>query len=156
MTDSPFLIRPAAPHEAALLSALAMRSKAYWDYDPAFVAACRASLTLTPEYIATHPVYVIETQGRVVGFYALRDLGGGEADLDYLFVEPDAIGGGCGKRLWQHTVATARQLGFNRLRIEADPNAEAFYLVMGAQRIGEVVSNAWPDRQLPVLRFSLV
>jgi hypothetical protein len=35
-------IRPARPDEATDLSALAMRSKAYWGYDDDFLRACRA------------------------------------------------------------------------------------------------------------------
>jgi GNAT superfamily N-acetyltransferase len=148
-------IRPTALDDAPLLTELAMRSKAYWRYDPMFLAACRPALTLTPGYIAAHPVFVLELEGRVAGFYSLHDLGSGEVDLDNLFVEPDAIGHGCGKRLWQHAVETARQLGFSRMRIEADPNAEAFFQAMGAERVGSVPSSAWPGRELPLLRLSL-
>jgi GNAT superfamily N-acetyltransferase len=149
-------IRPATPDEAALLSDLAFRSKAHWDYDPVFLTACRPAMRLTPEYVAKHEVYVLEADGRVIGFYALCDLGNGMIDLDNLFVEPDAIGQGFGKRLWQHAIATARQLGFTTLRIESDPNAEPFYHAMGAQRVGSVPSSVSPDRQLPVLHFSVV
>ena len=53
-------IRRARGREAAALSALAMRSKAHWGYDAAFMAACRAELTLTPEGIAARPVFVCE------------------------------------------------------------------------------------------------
>ncbi len=154
--DSSFSIRPATTEEAALISDLALRSKGYWGYDPAFLAASRPALTLTPEYMAAHPVFVLEWESRVAGFYSLCDLDGGEVDLDNLFVEPEAIGHGCGKRLWQHAVETARQLGFTQMRIEADPNAESFYLAMGAERIGSVPSSVWPGRELPLLRFSLV
>jgi GNAT superfamily N-acetyltransferase len=149
-------IRPATPDEAALLSDLAFRSKAYWDYDPVFLAACRPAMRLTPEYVAKREVYLLEADGSVIGFYSLCALSNETVDLDNLFVEPDAIGQGFGKRLWQHAVATARQLGFTTLRIESDPNAEPFYLAMGAYRVGSVPSSVWPGRQLPVLHFSVV
>ena len=44
-------IRRARPDEAALLSALALRSKAYWGYDTAFIEACVAALTIVPESV---------------------------------------------------------------------------------------------------------
>jgi hypothetical protein len=53
-------IRRALPGEAASLSALALRSKALWGYDAAFIEACRASLTVDPEAIATYPFYVLD------------------------------------------------------------------------------------------------
>jgi N-acetylglutamate synthase-like GNAT family acetyltransferase len=75
--------------------------------------------------------------------------------LMHLFVEPAAIGGGRGKRLWQHAVETARQLGFQEIIIGSDPQAEAFYKAMGARRVGEVASIVRAGRMLPLLRFTL-
>jgi N-acetylglutamate synthase-like GNAT family acetyltransferase len=147
-------IRPARVNEASLLSALALRSKAHWGYDAEFLEACRAELTISADYIRRAPVFVLEEDGRVVGFYGLRDQGT-ELELLYLFVEPAAIGGGHGRRLWGHAVWTAARLGFQKLTIESDPYAEAFYLAMGARRVGEVSSTLRPGRTLPLLEFSL-
>jgi GNAT superfamily N-acetyltransferase len=43
-----------------------------------------------------------------------------------LFVDPDHIGEGVGRMLFDHMVAMAHDLGFLRLTIDADPNAEPF------------------------------
>ena len=51
-------LRRALPDEAANLSALALRSKALWGYDAAFMEACRSPLTVDPEAIAKCPFYV--------------------------------------------------------------------------------------------------
>lgn len=67
-----------------------------------------------------------------------------------LFVAPEAIGGGVGRLLYRHVPREAGRLGFTRLAIEADPHAEAFYLAMGAQRIGDAPSGSVPDRALPL------
>jgi hypothetical protein len=64
-------LRPGREEEARLLSELALRSKGHWGYDQAFLDACRAELTLTPEDVLAHRVTVAERDGRVVGFYAL-------------------------------------------------------------------------------------
>jgi GNAT superfamily N-acetyltransferase len=149
------LIRPAHPHEAARLSDLALRSKGYWPYDAAFLAACRDELTLRSSYIESHPVYVCEHQGHVVGFYALDDQPP-DGELDYLFVEPDAIGHGYGGRLLRHAVATARDRGWSVMKMEADPYAEPFYLAMGAVRVGAVPFGSIPGCVLPLCELSLV
>ncbi|MEV8615543.1 GNAT family N-acetyltransferase [Amycolatopsis sp. NPDC051373] len=78
-----------------------------------------------------------------------------EGELACLFVEPDHIGTGVGRRLWQHAVDTARTLDFQRLIIGSDPFAEDFYRKMGAVRIGSVLSGSIPGRLLPQLVYRL-
>jgi ribosomal protein S18 acetylase RimI-like enzyme len=149
-------IRRAHPGEAEQLSALALRSKAHWNYDPDFLDACRKELTLNAEFIDKSCVYVVEEAGRVAGFYAVRlcaESGGGV--LDFLYVEPESIGMGYGKGLWDHAIETARKLGLSSFTLDADPNAEAFYRAMGAERIGERESPVQPGRMLPLMRYQL-
>ena len=43
-------VRAARPAEAEAISALALRSKAHWGYDPAFLEACREDLTIDPAW----------------------------------------------------------------------------------------------------------
>lgn len=147
-------IRPARPDEASELSALALRSKAYWGYDRAFLERCRDELTLRPDQVATLRTAVAELAGRVVGFVTIEgDPPAGE--IGSLFVEPDVIGSGAGRALWDHAVGVARAAGFARLLIAADPGAEGFYLRMGALRRGEVPSGSVPGRVLPRLEYDL-
>ena len=153
--DGDAAIRRARPDEAAVLSELAMRSKAYWGYDPEFLAACRDDLTLSPDDIATAAVYLYDGTDAPSGFYRVVVEEGGVAVLDDLFVEPAAMGQGVGKRLWRHAVATARKLGCSEMVWQSDPQAEGFYLTMGAQRNGESESTVMPGRMLPLMRFRL-
>jgi GNAT superfamily N-acetyltransferase len=124
------------------------------------MAACVPALTIEAERIAApgeHYVVAEDDDGVVVGFAALR-LDAADpraAELTNLFVEPSAIGQGCGWRLWRHAMALARSLGVQRVRIEADPFAERFYLRQGAVRIGETPSDAIPGRVIPLLSFDL-
>ncbi|MFI5527398.1 GNAT family N-acetyltransferase [Kitasatospora sp. NPDC051853] len=142
-------IRAARADEAGLLSELALRSKAYWGYDPAFMAACRDELTLAPKEIAPRRTAVaVDGSGSVLGFATLE----GEpltGELGMLFVAPEAMGRGVGRLLFEHLVSTARESGFTGLTIDADPNAEAFYRAMGAVRTGSVPSGSVPGRVLP-------
>ena len=148
-------IRRARPAEAAVLSALALRSKAHWGYDAEFLAACRDDLTLTADHIATSAVYVFAGAEAPLGFYRLVLQDDGMAELDALFVEPAAMGQGVGRRLWRHAVATARELECSEMVWQSDPQAEGFYLAMGARRAGESVSTVMPGRMLPLMRFQL-
>jgi GNAT superfamily N-acetyltransferase len=148
-------IRRARPSEAGLLSELALRSKGHWGYDADFLAACRDDLALSPDDIATSAVYVLHDGDVVLGYYRLLLQDDGLAELDALFVEPAAIGQEVGKRLWRHAVATATTLGCTEIALQSDPQAEGFYLAMGAQRAGESESTVMPGRMLPLMRFRL-
>ena len=120
-------IRRAVPDEAKFLTELTLRSKAYWGYDAKFMAEVRQNLTITPEYIEGNPVFVLEEEPRIMGFYSLKALAtSDEVELDFLFIEPAGIGMGYGKQLWQHAVDAARHAGFHTLLIEAEPMAEGF------------------------------
>lgn len=157
MTD--FAIRAARPDEAAQLSALALRSKAHWGYDAAFLEASREELTLDPERITERRTQVAvsrepETDGQLLGFGTIE--GAPPAgELAMLFVDPPAIGTGVGGALFSRLSELALDLGFHRLTIAADPNAEPFYLARGAVRIGGVPSGSIPGRVLPLLAVAL-
>ena len=148
-------IRRARPAAASVLSALALRSKAHWGYDADFLAACRDDLTLSPDDVATSAVYVFDGASAPSGFYRLVLQDDSVAELDALFVEPAAMGQGIGRRLWRHAVATARELECSELVLQSDPQAEGFYLAMGARRAGESESTVMPGRMLPLMRFQL-
>ena len=146
-------IRAAKPEEADQLSQLALRSKGYWKYNADFLEACRDELTISAKDIAHYPVFVLKKQ-QIIGFYSLYRQGY-QAELTNFFLEPDVIGCGYGKHLWQHAVSTAQALGFKQLLIQSDRHAAGFYQKMGAQRIGESVSSVQPGRMLPLLCFAL-
>ena len=112
-----------------------------------------AATTFDENYVTRSPVFVIERQGRLVAFYGFR-LIDGRMFLDDMFVAPELIGTGLGIRLWKHAVATAQAHEYSHFFIEADPNAEAFYVKLGAKRIGEIVSPS-SGRRLPLLRFNV-
>jgi ribosomal protein S18 acetylase RimI-like enzyme len=148
------VIRRAQPTEAAGLSELALRSKAHWGYDDAFLEACRDVLTLSPADVEAGAVFVAEFDGAPAGFYRL---GGGppEAELEDLWVDPETMGRGVGSALLAHAAASARKRGCTSVLVESDPHAEGFYRSQGAQRVGERTSSVDEGRQLPLLRLEL-
>jgi GNAT superfamily N-acetyltransferase len=147
-------IRRAKPDEAHILTGVAMRSKAFWGYDDAFMDACRASLTVTRKKITDHHVYLALEGPNYVGFFCLV-ANGDKGVLDDMFVSPPYIGHGCGRFLWDHMKSQARALGIGEITIDADPNAEGFYLKMGAVRIGDAESTAIPGRMLPLMKVTV-
>ena len=137
-----------------MLHALTGRSCLYWGYEPEFLDWEPESIAVTPELLASAVAWVLEENGRPLGYYALT----GPPDrlsLDKLFVEPDRIGTGCGKRLWRHAMDTTRSLGATELPFAADPNAAPFYLAMGAIWEGEQATSR-PGWNLQFFRVQLV
>lgn len=148
--DAEPVIRRATEGDAARLTDLALRSKAVWGYDAAFMEACRLELTISAQSIRRRPTFLLEDRDRLAGFYQLR-LSGPGAEVAQFFIAPEAIGRGLGRRLWRHLERTARNAGAQRLEVDSDPNAEGFYLAMGMVRRGEAPSGSIAQRLLPHL-----
>lgn len=150
----PTHIRPALASEADRLTQIAYASKKHWGYPDAWMALWREALTLTPAYIANNPVFVAEEATTIAGFHAL--IGSGTRwELDHLWVLPESIGRGIGSALFRHAVAYLTEHAPGAvLKIESEPNAEPFYIRMGARRVGET-TREWQGllRTLPQLEF---
>src|SRR5262245_1291360 len=123
-----WLIRVATSEDTDPLTELTLRSKAHWGYDAQFMDDVRPEMVVRPEQIENDWVYLLETDGRICGYYDLEKRDDGMIWLESLFIEPDAMGLGIGRRLWDHAVQTARAQGFSHMEFESDPNAEGFYL----------------------------
>jgi GNAT superfamily N-acetyltransferase len=147
-------LRLARVDEAAMLSELALRSKAHWGYSAEFIEACREELTVHPAQIEAGRVTVAVVDQVVVGTSTLTGTPP-VGDVENLFVEPSSIGFGVGGVLFAAMRAAAIGAGFTTLRIEADPNALGFYEHQGAVKIGEEPSGSIPGRVLPLLELTL-
>ena len=148
-------IRQALPSEVEYLSELAFRSKSYWGYSDQFMQACRQELTVDEYYIENNPTFVIEAAGNTVGFYALEHISASEVELSLLFVDPTFIGKGYGRKLMTHAQEKARRLGYGKMIIQGDPNAERFYRSAGGSVIGTRKSASILDRELPIFCINL-
>jgi ribosomal protein S18 acetylase RimI-like enzyme len=118
------------------------------------MAACRDELTVKADSIRRDPTYLVEADGQVLGFYQLR-VRGVLADVFMIFVAPEALRAGLGRRLWAHLESTARAAGAVRLEVDSDPHAEGFYAAMGMRRVGDAPSGSIPGRMLPHLAKEL-
>lgn len=151
------IIRQACPEEAALLSQLAVRSKAYWGYSADFMAACIAELSVSKADIDSDHFHcrVAVLDQEIVGFSVLENFSGDEIELGALFVDPDHIGSGIGKTLFESAKQQAVALGARKLNIQGDPHAERFYLAAGAVLTGEKPSGSIAGRFLPTYQAVL-
>jgi GNAT superfamily N-acetyltransferase len=150
------VFRPARPDEAAALTEIALAAKQSWGYPDDWLAAWRADLTLTADYIRSQPVVVVELDGAIAGFCGLARKDG-DWQLEHLWLRPGFFGRGLGRALFAVAVRLARAAGATELHIRSDPNAEPFYLKMGAVHAGQeayLLLGKIP-REVPLLVFPL-
>ena len=144
----------ARPEDADTLTAVAFAAKRHWGYPEGWIQSWQEILTVTPKLVAENPTFSATEDDRVIGFYSLT--AEPRPDLTHLWVLPVAMGRGIGRALFEHAVEQARTLGLASFEIEADPNAESFYLHMGAKRIGTNVSEIeGARRELPLLVYQV-
>jgi GNAT superfamily N-acetyltransferase len=155
MNPTPVL-RRARPEEAPVLSEIALASKQSWGYPDEWLAAWRPDLTLSANYIRQQPVWVVEIDGAVAGFLGL-EYTEGQWHLEHLWLRPSVLRQGLGRVLFAEVVRLARTEGATELQIRSDPNAEPFYLKMGAVRTGLEVYQLLGKftREVPHLTYKL-
>ena len=150
------LIQRGASEDAAPLSALALRAKGHWGYPEQWLAAWKPELTLSPADIDGMHVHVARWGGRIAGFYALQGRGA-TLSLEHFWVDPVDMGRGIGRALLRHALKHAAYHGAKHVDIESDPNAEGFYLRLGARRVGwRSRPVAGTARKLPLLLIDVV
>lgn len=153
--DSGVDIRRATAGDAGALTRIAFAAKRHWGYPERWIEHWVESLTITPEFVRNNEVYATISDGDPFGFYALTRTGH-KLELEHLWVSPVWIGSGIGRLLFEHAMRKAASRGASAVEIEADPNAEGFYLRMGARRVGENVYEIEGRRRvLPLMAVEL-
>jgi GNAT superfamily N-acetyltransferase len=147
-------IRRAQVCESEILTNIAIRSEAYWGYDLNFMEKFKFIYKVTEEFINNNPTFVIEEGENIIGFYGVTS-SDKETSLEYLYVEPQKIGKGYGKLLWNHMVDVCSKRGMNEIVLVTSPQAKEFYIKMGAIPSGEVDSLVIKDRKVPKLIYRL-
>ena len=158
------MIRRAGKNDAAVLTDLSFRSKAYWQYPSHYFDIWKDELTVTPDYIAANILYVCEDDrtGQLTGYYSLVFLAqdlvfpGGVLRhgwwLEHMFVDPGFIRRTIGIQLFYHLQQVCKNRCIDRVGILADPNARGFYEKMGCIYRGEYASTI-PGRTTPHLEY---
>jgi GNAT superfamily N-acetyltransferase len=143
-------IRRATSNDSERATELARLAKAHWGYPAEWLDSWRDDLAITAEDIEKHRTFVASIDEKVVGVCQLQE-GDVNAMLEHVWVDPDVHGMGVGRALVEHAKAEARGV----LAVVADPNAERFYIKLGAKRVGDVYAPmpGAPARKLPLLEF---
>ena len=160
------LFEKATVNDAVELTELTMRSKAFWGYSPIQIEGWRDELTITPNYIQFNQVVKLiseelikdavesKVKGKVLGYYAFRIAPAKVAKLDFLFIEPDQVGQGYGQILLDNCIDRLKDYDVERIVLDADPNAEKFYIENGFIAIGQLPSSI-ENRFLPIMERRL-
>jgi GNAT superfamily N-acetyltransferase len=144
------MMRVAQQHDAKILTNISFASKGYWGYPQQYFETWSTELTITPEYIDKHDVFVYENDGVISGYYSIVEL---PVDielsgitisagfwLEHMFVEPLHIGKGIGAIMFKHLREQHLNKKIYELKILSDPNARGFYEKMGCQYVREYPS----------------
>jgi GNAT superfamily N-acetyltransferase len=146
-------VRDGREDDFARLREIAGDAKAHWGYDRARVDEWVEAGGFESESLRERLVYVAEAEGEPVGWAALIPRGP-VGWLEDLWIEPEWIGRGAGRLLFEHVAERARELGAERLEWEAEPNARGFYERMGAAYLRDSEVSEW-GRVLDILAIDL-
>lgn len=153
LINSSLNILPADPADAEKLTAIAFAAKRHWGYPEEWIQGWAVDLTYTPDFIASHIVMKAVIDDEIVGVGMWTELPAGNYELEGLWVLPDSIGQGIGRRLLSTLLADVTPDRYP-IKIVADPYAVGFYEKMGAVHVGEIPSTP-EGRFLPVMELPL-
>jgi GNAT superfamily N-acetyltransferase len=149
------MIVRAQPEQADALTQIAIAAKRHWNYPEHWIQFWASQLTISAEYISSNEVWMVMDKEELIAFYALSQ-NEDDWELGHLWVVPEYIGKGIGKKLFDHALERCKLLNIPFLKIFADPNAQAFYEKMGAKKISEHHSDLFgEDRVLPIMEIKL-
>jgi N-acetylglutamate synthase-like GNAT family acetyltransferase len=95
---------------------------------------------LPAEQIAAGLVRVAERDGALAGFSVLLKPSMGRCELDGLFVDPDQMGAGVGRRLVEDATRIAQAQHATAIDVVANPQAGAFYARVGFVASGQATT----------------
>lgn len=151
MNPSTWTLRRAVPADAGRLTVLARAAKGHWGYPADWLAAWEAELTITPEYVAEHRVFVVEEGDALLGVSSIEDHGDHWV-LENVWVDPGHQGRGIGKAIVRRALDAALAARPGVVKIVADPHAGGFYERLGARRTGSLPAPmpGAPEREVPL------
>lgn len=145
-------IQKATPNDAAILTNITKKSKAYWGYSNEQIENWSAQLTITKEYLKNNQVYKLEVNNLIVGYYSYIILEENIVQLDNLFILPNCIGTGLGTFLMNDFLGKIKTLKVKKVLLESEPNAEKFYNKFGFKTI-EQIKTSIKDRFVPLMEL---
>ena len=148
-------IKDATLNDLNKVNELLRLSKSYWKYNKEFIDTFMEKFGITSDYLENHHIKLFYIDDRLAGFYNFEMNNENVFELANFFLHPDFIGQGIGKKLWNACCQTAIEQGKNEFILWGDPNAEAFYLKMGCEKIGVRQSPMMLGRYPAILKFKI-
>jgi len=146
-------IEKATNEDAKELTELTILSKSYWDYSEQQIEAWKNDLTITEPYIVEKEIFKLIYENKIIGYYSFFKSNNSDLKLDNLFVTPIYIGKGIGKKLMLDFFKRILVTDFEKVILDADPNAEKFYLNIGFEVIGKLETSI-KNRYLPIMEMN--
>ncbi len=94
--------------------------------------------------------FFVAEEGRVLGFLILNLEG---AELNAVYVHPDAAGRGIGRRLCETAESLARERGLTELKVKSTVNAVGFYEALRFCRVRDMVHRSPAGIDLPCVQM---
>ena len=131
-TSGKLVFRRGEAEDREVLDEMTLAGIRHWGHDVHHQEAYQGLVQMlsSQDGPEAHTVFVLEDDAEVVAFYELQDREG-HVELVRMFMRPDLIGHGFGRKLWNHAVNVAAE-NHNRMLIMSDPSAIGFYTAMGA------------------------
>ncbi|MFY0592385.1 GNAT family N-acetyltransferase [Roseivirga sp.] len=142
----------ASEQDAFLLSKIAQKAKAHWDYPKEWLALWRNDLTFDPAYLNAQNTFVIyhnDTE-KIVGFCVIEK----EEEffvIEHCWIEPSHHGKGLGKTLLKSVLSNS-EFRNQPFQVLSDPNAVGFYEKFGFKII-EMIPAQPAGRELPLMHM---
>jgi len=140
--------RVATPADLEGIEAVLRKAAAFWEEDRPFLEAHPDAIVVPVDLVPRGQVRVAVVSGSVVGFSSYVVSSASTWEVEDLFVHPERMGAGVGRRLVEEMVEAATGAGCLRLEVTANPGAAGFYEKVGFVRDGLV-----PTRFRPGIRM---
>jgi N-acetylglutamate synthase-like GNAT family acetyltransferase len=137
-----------------ILTSITKKSKAYWGFSEDILKEWEHLLTITKDYIEKNKVYKLVQNEQIIGYYSYFSTDENTIKLDNIFILPEFIGKGFGKILMNDFLKNIKQIGIIKVTLDAEPNAEKFYMTFGFETIGQLESSI-KDRYLPIMELQI-
>jgi GNAT superfamily N-acetyltransferase len=129
-------VRVALSSEKNELEQLQLRASLNNPGDREAILANPDAIALSPEHITDGRVFVAEVDNSIKAFATILPREDGDVDLDALFVDPESLRQGLGRKLIDHCIQVARNMGSDIIHVIGNPHADDFYTACGFETTG--------------------
>ncbi len=137
-----------------ILTHITQQSKAYWGFPKEILLEWENLLTISKQYLRENKVFKLVIGEHIVGYYSYFSTDPTTIKLDNMFILPQYIGTGLGRVLMKDFIEKVRSAEFEKITLDAEPNAAGFYKKWGFVKVGELESSI-KDRFLPIMELKL-